>query len=126
MQRARDWLKEGQAELAAARDLLAGGHWSWCCFTSQQAAEKALNAICEHDQDPQSGHNLNPLLSSVAQRHPVPLPVRSASAQLNRYYIPARYPDAFPQGAPAEQYFESDGRAAYAQAEEVYRFAEGI
>ena len=39
MDRSPDWLSQARGELAAARDLLPGGHWAWCCFTSQQAAE---------------------------------------------------------------------------------------
>jgi len=119
-------LKEAQAELAAARDLLACGHWSWCCFTCQQAAEKAVKAICEHYRSSQSGHNLNTLLQEVAAQTSVPPTVRSAGARLNRFYIPARYPDAFPQGAPSEQFFEADAQSAVADAEEIYAFAEGI
>ena len=41
MDRSNDWLDQARGELAAARVLLTAGHWAWCCFTSQQAAEKA-------------------------------------------------------------------------------------
>lgn len=126
MQRAKDWLKEAQAELRAARDLLQGQHWSWCCFTSQQAAEKALKAICEHSRTPQLGHNLNVLVQTVAAHMNVPEPVRAACARLNRYYIPTRYPNAFDRGAPADQFFEADARQALTDAEEVIRLAEGL
>jgi HEPN domain-containing protein len=126
VERSRDWLKEAQAELAAARDLFSGGHWSWCCFTAQQAAEKAIKALCEHYRSPQSGNNLNILLQSVAAQTVVEQRVLSAGARLNRYYIPARCPDAFPQGAPAEQFFDADAHSALADAEEISKFAEGI
>jgi len=126
MQRARDWMREAQAELEAARDLCRGGHWSWCCFTCQQAAEKALKAICEHFRTPQFGHNLNLLLQAVEAHTAVPDYLHGACARLNRYYIPTRYPNAFDRGAPAEQFFEEDARQALEDAEEVIRFAEGI
>jgi len=126
MQRARDWLKEAQAELAAARDLLRGGHWSWCCFTCQQAAERGLKAICEHFRTPQAGHNLNLLVQAVSTHVAVSEPLRMACARLNRYYIPTRYPNAFDRGAPAEQFFEPDAKEALEDAGEVVRFAEGI
>jgi HEPN domain-containing protein len=126
LQRARDWLKESQAELAAARDLVAGGHWSWSCFTCQQAAEKAIKAMAEHFRIAQSGHNLNTLLRAIEPQITIPAGLRTSGARLNRYYIPARYPDAFPQGAPAEQYFESDAREALNDAEGLYQFAEGV
>jgi HEPN domain-containing protein len=126
MLRDQDWLGEAHAELEAARHLLAGGHWSWCCFTSQQAAEKALKALCEHFRDFQVGHNLNVLLQTVEAHTSVPEPARRACARLNRYYIATRYPDAFSQGVPAEQFFEADGREALTDAQEVVRLADAI
>jgi HEPN domain-containing protein len=126
VQRVDDWLDEGRAELRAARDLLKGGHWSWCCFTCQQASEKVLKALCEHFRTPQFGHNLNLLLDAIAVHRAIPDPVRDAGARLNRFYIPTRYPDAFPQGAPADQFFEADARTALADAAAVFTFAEGI
>lgn len=126
VQRAKDWLKEAQAELRAGYDLLRGQHWSWCCFTCQQAAEKALKAVCEHFRTPQFGHNLNLLVQAIAAHTAVPEPLRMSCARLNRYYIPTRYPNAFDQGAPAEQFFEADARQALTDAEEVIRFAEDL
>lgn len=125
-QRVHDWLREAQAECQAAADLLRGKHWSWCCFTCQQAAEKALKALCEHFRNPQPGHNLNLLLGAVEARAAVPEPVRSACARLNRYYIPTRYPNAFDRGAPADQFFEADASRALADAEEVLGFARNV
>lgn len=123
MQRAWDWMREAQAELAAARSLYEARHWAWCCFTCQQAAEKALKAVCESLRVPQTGHNLNLLVQVVAEHRAVPESVRSGCARLNRYYVPTRYPNAFDRGVPAEQFFEEDARQALQDAEEVLRFA---
>jgi HEPN domain-containing protein len=124
MIRSEDWLNEARAELRAAQDLYEGQHWSWCCFTCQQVAEKALKAICEHFRDQQIGHNLNLLVQAVEVHAAVGDTIRMACARLNRYYIPTRYPDAFDAGAPADQFFEADARQAVEDAEEVVRFAE--
>ena len=102
------------------------GHWSWCCFTCQQAAEKALKAICEHFRTPQRGHNLNVLIQAIEAHTNVPNDVQMACARLNRYYIPTRYPNAFDHGSPADQFFEPDARQALEDAEEVLRFAERV
>jgi HEPN domain-containing protein len=120
--RSSDWLGQGRGELAAARDLLTGGHWAWCCFTSQQAAEKALEAALEHFRAGRTGHNLNELRQALEAHVAVPMPIQEACARLNRYYIPTRYPDAFPSGMPVEQFFEPDATEAVADAEEVIRF----
>ncbi len=124
MQRALDWLAEARAELRAAEALLHTGHWSWCCFTCQQASEKALKAVCESLRAPQFGHNLNVLVQHIEQLIRVPEAVRLAAARLNRFYIPTRYPDAFDRGAPVDQYFEPDARQAMEDAREIQRFAE--
>jgi HEPN domain-containing protein len=126
MQRAKDWLDEASAELRAGRDLCTGQHWSWCCFTCQQAAEKALKALCEHFRTPQFGHNLNLLVQAVEAHVQVVESMRMACARLNRYYIPTRYPDAFDRGAPADQFFAADAHQAVADAEEVVTFATDI
>jgi HEPN domain-containing protein len=122
VQRTEDWLNQARAELRAARDLHRGGHWSWCCFTCQQVGEKALKAACEHFRTPQFGHNLNLLVQAVEAHTPVRETARAACARLNRLYIPTRYPDAFPEGAPAAQFFEPDARQALGDAEEVVSF----
>jgi len=123
MQRVDDWLNEAFAEQRAARDLFQGKHWSWCCFTCQQATEKVLKAMCEYYRIPQYGHNLNQLLQTVGTRREIQVSVQAACARLNRYYIPTRYPDAFSQGAPADQFFEDDANQALADMDLVITFA---
>lgn len=123
-QRVDDWLNEGRAELRASQTLYEGGHWSWCCFTCHQAAEKALKAVCEHRRTPQFGHNLNLLLRAAGEHGEVVPELQGAVARLNRFYIPTRYPDAFPEGVPADQFFEQDARQALDDARYVLRWAE--
>ena len=90
---------------------------------AQQAAEKALKAVCERVRVARSGRNLNLLVRASAGQVAVPEDVRTACARLNRYYIPTRYPDAFDEGAPADQFFAADAQQAVRDAEEVVRFA---
>ncbi len=123
MRRPQDWLKQAQAEYAAAQSLYEDGHWAWCCFTCQQAAEKALKAVLEHFGDPQTGHNLNYLLQAAEEYVPATEAVRGACLRLNRLYIPTRYPDAFSEGAPAEQYVQMDAQEALHDADTVLRYA---
>jgi len=121
-----DWLKEAEAELGAARDLLASQHYSWCCFTCQQAAEKALKGALEKLAALAFGHNLNDLRKEVEKHVVVPRNTTEACARLNRFYIPTRYPNAFPSGAPVEQFFEADAQQALQDAEEVLSFVRAI
>ncbi len=123
MRRPQDWLKQAQAEYAAAQSLYEDGHWAWCCFTCQQAAEKALKAVLEHFGAPQTGHNLNHLLQAAEEYMHATDAVREACRRLNRLYIPTRYPDAFSEGAPAEQYVQVDAQEALHDADTVLRYA---
>ncbi|MBI5480756.1 MAG: HEPN domain-containing protein [Deltaproteobacteria bacterium] len=124
MSRYEDWMAEAKAELAAARTLFGGSHYSWCCLTAQQAAEKALKAGLERRASPRFGHNLNDLLGALAGPSVVPQPLSDAVARLNRHYIATRYPDAFPAGVPAEQYTSSDAAQALEDADAVVGFVE--
>ncbi|WP_420835092.1 HEPN domain-containing protein [Thermofilum adornatum] len=42
--------------------------------------------------------------------------------ELDRHYIPARYPNAFPSGTPHEAYDEEISRRAIEACEEIIRF----
>ena len=126
MQRSKDWLREAEAELEAAHVLRDSGHWAWCCFTCQQAAEKALKAVCDFYRTPQLGHNLNMLLAAVSEHVTAEEPLQVACARLNRLYIPTRYPDAFDEGAPADQFFERDAQQAVEDAERIIQFAANV
>ncbi len=123
MRRTADWLEQAKGELKAAKNLLASGDYAWSCFVSQQAAEKALKAILEHFRSPTAGHNLLALIEEVGRFTPVPESLRGACRLLNRYYIPTRYPNAFPSGAPVNMFAESDASEAVKLAEGVVTFA---
>lgn len=123
MQRIKDWMRQAEAELRAAKDLLTHGHWFWCCFTCQQAAERAIKAIGEHFHQHLIGHDLISLLDELQVFTAIPENVHQASARLNRHYIPTRYPNAFDRGAPVDKFFEQDDREAVQDAELVLEFA---
>jgi len=126
MRRVKDWFREAELEFEAANDLFAHRHWSWCCFTCQQAAEKALKALGEYFREAQLGHNLNVLIKGLEACISIPEPVRLAASRLNRYYIPTRYPNAFDRGAPSDQFFESDASQALEEAKEVIKFVRSV
>lgn len=126
LRRTADWLEQAKGELKAAEDLHASGDYAWCCFASQQAAEKALKAVLEHYRSPTAGHNLLALVEEIAGFTSVPESIRNASLVLNRYYIATRYPNAFPSGAPVHMYAESDASQAVKLAREVLSFAREV
>lgn len=126
MRRTSDWMEQAKGEFKAARDLFATSNHAWCCFTCHQAAEKALKAILEHFGSPTVGHNLIALASEVPRFTQMPREAEVACRILNRYYIPTRYPNAFPSGAPIHMFNEDDAREALQHAEKVMDVARAI
>jgi HEPN domain-containing protein len=52
----------------------------------------------------------------------VPGKIADAAKELERHYIPSRYPDAYPSGSPYEFYREQDAQVAIDHTEAVLRF----
>jgi len=119
-------MEQAKGEFKAARDLLATSNYAWCCFACHQAAEKALKAILEHFGSPTAGHNLITLVNEVSNFVTVPRDVETACRILNRYYIPTRYPDAFPSGASIHMFDRDDAEEALQYVGKVMELARKV
>ena len=91
--------------------MVAAGHFEWACFLSQQAAEKAVKARHEHEGAEAWGNTVAGLLAELPG---APARVLDAAKALDRHYIPTRYPNAHPEGAPGDLYRRRDAEAALA------------
>lgn len=112
--RANDWLRQAENELAWARDSLKGEYWAQICFAAQQIAEKAIKAVAlARGAAEIRSHSL----VKIAEALGIDGEVDRMGRRLDLYYISARYPDAFVEGAPFE-YFDGE------QAREAIQFAE--
>jgi len=94
---------------SAERDL-AEGDFDWASFKAQQAAELAVKGYLRAGIEYVTGHSLLKLLAYFRQEPPEEI-VR-CSKELDKVYIPSRYPDAYDAGAPMDYYDETAGRAA--------------
>jgi HEPN domain-containing protein len=109
------WRRQAQAALDLAR-LAAPTTPSWACFLAEQGAQLALkgllHAIGEHALA--WGHDLGPLEHRVAGVFGGDWPpgLVEPAMRLGRHYLPARYPDAHPTGAPDDRYTAGDARGA--------------
>ena len=116
------WLSTSLSDLDAAEIMLKNKKYNYCCFLSQQGAEKALKALIFYlDGDPW-GHSIVKLLSVIKEINPE-LDIYEKFLQngrvLDRYYIATRYPDSLPDITPAEAYGEEDALSAYTHAAEL-------
>ena len=68
------------------------------------------------------GHDLTVLGARVAQAlgNGWPPEATQAAARLSRHYIPTRYPDAHPSGAPSSHYTEADSIQAEGDARCIF------
>ncbi|MCC5805859.1 MAG: HEPN domain-containing protein [Opitutales bacterium] len=111
--RSRDWLAQAKNDLAWGEATTAAGFHAQACFIAQQVAEKSLKAIAYfRGAALVKGHSV----LSVARELAVNGELKSAARRLDQYYIPTRYPDAQPDGAPFE-FFSRE------QAEEALKLA---
>ena len=87
------WLDRARSNLIRARQRMSNVYLEDLCFDAQQAAEKALKALCIHRGiDFPYVHDLSRLVTLLQDEgQPVPDPVKEAG-RLTRYAILARYP----------------------------------
>lgn len=106
---ARWWEAAEDARRGATVQRDAGLH-QWACFLSEQAAELAMKGFLRGVGAPGWGHDLVALGKAVADATglEVSADVEAALRRLSRHYIPARYPDAHPSGAPGLHYGRED------------------
>jgi len=119
-------MDEAQGDLDHARNDLQDGFFNWACFSAQQSAEKAVKAVFQKMGAEAWGHSVADLLQELAQKHTVTKELRDAALELDKAYIPTRYPNAHPNGSPRSRYTESEARRLIEQAEKILRFCEGL
>jgi HEPN domain-containing protein len=118
-ERSGDWMRQAEADLRHARHALEDGDYDWAAFASHQSAEKAIKALFQKRNLDAWGHALSLLLASLPETfRPEPSLIDRAK-ELDKHYIPTRYPNGFERGAPVDFYTEKDAREAIAAAEEI-------
>ena len=98
----KDWLAQAERDLEQASASRRDGRHEWACFAAHQAAEKAVKALHLARGQEAWGHVVARLLAEL----PVEVPQRLVERAhvLDTYYVPARYPNGHPEGAPFEHY----------------------
>jgi len=124
MNRSADWMHQALSDLDLARVSAEAGHHEWACFACHQAVEKALKAFHLQRGQQTWGHGLGRVFRDL------PAPDREALNQavsdledrlriLDALYIPTRYPDSLPDGAPTDHF----GRL---QSDDAFRHARSL
>ncbi|MCL5264305.1 MAG: HEPN domain-containing protein [Chloroflexi bacterium] len=115
------WSKQAEYDLAAARSSSRAGNFEWACFQAQQAAEKALKAyLFLRGRRAIISHSVASLLRECEQIDSSFSLVRLAK-ELDKYYIPTRYPNGLPDQIPHEYYGKEDARKCISHAQAVLK-----
>lgn len=116
--RALDWLRQAYRDLEQAESSRQAGRHEWACFAAQQAAEKAVKALHLHLGQEAWGHVVARLLQELPATVTVPPMLIEQGRVLDSFYIPSRYPNSHPEGAPFEHYgsLQSEEAIQYARA----------
>lgn len=120
--RASDWFSQAQRDIEQAEDSRKNGRHEWACFASQQAAEKAVKALHLQIGQEAWGHVVARLLSELPGKMNVPKELVEKGHVLDNFYIPARYPNSHPEGAPYEHYGPLQSEEAIKYAREIVEF----
>lgn len=124
--RVDDWLRQAEKDLKHAKNALEDGDYEWSCFASQQAAEKGLKAVYEEKNQEVRGHSILGLLKGLKTYYEVPEKFYSYGRILSRYYLEARYPNGFPEGAPSDYFDEEMAREAIHASETILGWCRDI
>lgn len=126
MERSADWLDQAKSDLAHAQQDTRTGFHDWACFSSQQAAEKAVKAVFQKIGAEAWGHSVADLLVELGRNNTVPATIREHGLELDKAYIPTRYPDSHPSGSPTTRYTQSEAERLVSYAENVIKFCESL
>ena len=114
--RAIDWFRQAKNDLLWTHDTIEAGRFSQACFAAQQAGEKALKALAfKRGYTEIRSHSL----MEIARELKINGEIQTCAKRLDLYYISARYPDAFPAGAPFEYFTVEQAREAAGFAETI-------
>jgi HEPN domain-containing protein len=116
------WFSTAKDDLQTADILYRNQKFAQSCFFSQQAGEKAIKALYFfYDSEPW-GHSIYKLVKELNQPGIVKKVLEGMldrCRELDRYYIPTRYPDGLPGTTPAEAYGSTDAESALKAGQDI-------
>jgi HEPN domain-containing protein len=122
-----DWLRQAEADLELARHATQAGRHEWACFAAQQSAEKAVKAVHLRLGQEAWGHSVTELLEALAGSAAPPSgQLLDSGRALDKLYVPTRYPNGLPAGAPADCFTRAEAEDAIAHAEAIHEFSRRI
>ena len=124
--RHEDWLRQAKRDLEHVERCIDDGHYEWACFAAQQSAEKGVKALFAKANCSVWGHSVGALLQQLPDPWRADESLVDAGRELDKHYIPPRYPNAHPQGAPYDYYTRSEAERALDHTTNILAFCEDL
>jgi len=125
-ERSEDWIRQAQRDLKSARSQMENKFYEWACFIAQQAAEKGIKAVFQKLGAEARGHSITDLLIGIKEKIDVPNELIDKAKNLDKYYIPARYPNSWVSGIPGDYITKGDAQDAISNSEKILQFCSSI
>lgn len=118
------WFRQAEQDLGAASHLLDSSDYNWACFVAQQAAEKAVKSVyAARRQDVERVHSILVLIRGDQRAGVQGIPelghLQDPARELDRMYIPTRYPNGVPFGIPSDFFGRQNAEDSLQWAEEI-------
>jgi HEPN domain-containing protein len=126
MERSGDWMEQAKYDLDHALSDMERGYQDWACFSAQQSAEKAVKSVFQKMGAEAWGHSVADLLEELSKSHGLPEKLRDLALELDKAYIPTRYPNAHPSGSPHSRYTRDEAKRLTEYAAKIVEFCSGL
>jgi HEPN domain-containing protein len=123
--RTKDWFRQAEKDLQHAKRSIDVGDFEWACFAAQQAAEKAVKSLYQSIHVDALGHSVSRMLQDLPVSFRPPEDLLERAKELDKHYIPSRYPNFHPEGAPLDYYTGPEARRAVEGAEKILESVRG-
>lgn len=120
--RAHDWFAQAERDLEQAAASRQAERHEWACFAAHQSAEKAVKALHLANSQEAWGHVVAQLLTELPEGNRPAAELIERGRVLDTFYIPTRYPDSHPSGAPFEHYGPLQSEEAIRYAGQILEF----
>ena len=124
--RSSDWMSQALRDLELAEKCVTDGFYEWACFLSQQSSEKAVKAVFQALGGEAWGHSVSDLLAELPGRYKPPDELIDLAKEVDKAYIPTRYPNAHPSGPPFKYYTRREAERLVSNAKRIIKYCKDI
>lgn len=119
-------MDQAERDLELAEKCVLDGFYEWACFLSQQASEKAVKAVFQALGGEAWGHSVTDLLLELPEGYRPSMRLVDLAKEIDKAYIPTRYPNAHPSGPPYKYYTRREAERLVSNAKEIIGYCKGI